>query len=100
MSKTDAEIVDAFLAFETALAMIERFNPDRHAEDVAALAMFTVADDGIYELIDTLNDYALTEKQSAAFLALVARFKALDTTNIRDALARYGCSPAPRRLAN
>lgn len=100
MSKTDAEIVEALLAFETALAMLERFNPDRHAEDVAVLAMFTVADDGIYELIDTLSSHPLTEKQSAAFLARMARFKALDTANIRDALARYGCSPAPRRLAN
>lgn len=100
MSKTDTEIVDAFVAFETALAMLERFNPDQHAEDVAALAMFTVADDGIYELIDTLSGYVLTDKQRAAFLARVARFKALDTANIRDALARYGCNPAPRRLAN
>jgi len=100
MSKTDAEIVEAFLAFETALAMLERFNPDQHAEDEVVLAMFTVADDSIYGLIDTLGGYSLTEKQRTAFLARVTCFKALDTANIRDALVRYGRSPAPRRLAN
>ena len=100
MSKTDPENVKAFLAFELALATLEWFNPDQHAENVVLLAMFTVADDAAYDLIDTLSGLPMTDKQQAAFLDRVARFRALGTADMRASLYRYGCAPAPQRIAN
>jgi predicted component of type VI protein secretion system len=88
------------LAFELALATLEHFKPDQLAENVVVLAMFTVADDAIYDVIDTLGGLRLTDKQQAAFLDRVARFEALGTADIRASLYRYGCAPARQRIAN
>jgi uncharacterized protein YcbX len=100
MSKTDPEIVKAFLGFELALTTLERFDPHRHAENVVVLAMFTVADDAVYDLIETLSSHRLTARQEAALRSRVARFNALRTADIRASLYRYGCAPAPQHVAH
>ncbi|MCZ4107005.1 hypothetical protein O3U67_02810 [Brevundimonas diminuta] len=100
MSKTDPEIVKGILGFELALAMLERFDPAQHANNIVLLAMFTVADDAVYDLIESLGRRSMTEKQRTVFLDRVARFEALHTAEIRIALRRYGCSPPPLRVAN
>ncbi|SER00641.1 hypothetical protein [Sphingobium sp. YR768] len=100
MSKTDPELVKAFLGLETALVALEHMEPQREPDNVLMLAIFTVADDAVYELIDAVSSHRLTSRQQAALRDRVARFEALGTAEIRSSLRRYGCAPAPRRVAN
>ena len=98
MDDRNPDILLSVIEFEIFLSILEAMDPERCRKDDVMLALFTVADDRICDLIDQLGRHSLTQRQQAALRHRLIRWKSLGTADIRQSLRRSGCAPAPQRL--